>query len=76
MKRHKSDPEQFDSLSNMISRHYIDLIRSDGKINKLIPDKQPEGVGALIPHDYKGKVLRLWRFTLKPNYDDVIKNGS
>ena len=62
-----------DSLSNMVSRQYIMLTSPEGKIKSLIPQKQPNEMGVLIPSNNKGKVLRLWRFKLKPNYDDVKK---
>ncbi len=62
-------------LSEMISSHYNYLTSPEGKILRIIPDQQPNKLSVLIPHDYKGKVLKLWRFTLQANYDD-IKEGE
>lgn len=56
-------------LSGMISRRYNDLTTSEGHIDRLSPSNEPSSLGILIPPDYKGKFLPLWRFHLKPNDD-------
>lgn len=61
-------------LSHMISRQYNELTTKDGKVHNLTPQKQPHDLGVIIPKDYKGEVLRIWRFYLRPNYNDF--NGA
>jgi hypothetical protein len=63
-------------LSQMVSRQYRDLTASDGKVSLLSPTQEPGALGVLIPLDYKGQVLRLWRFRLQPNYDDLVRAGD
>ncbi len=58
-------------LSEMISSQYNLLTSPEGHIRQLAPDQQPNQLSVLIPHNYKGGVLKLWRFTLQPNYDDI-----
>ena len=62
-----------DFLSKMISSHYNYLTSNEGKIRQLVPNQQPDKLSILIPDNYKGKVLKLWRFDIKPNYDDIFK---
>jgi len=38
----------------------------------LSPNKDPAALGVLIRADYKGDMLRVWRFRLQPNYDDFV----
>ena len=70
--------EEFTSigwLSQMISRQYRSLTASDGAVSLLSPNEAPEDLGVLIPTDYKGTVLHLWRFSLQPSYDDEGLRG-
>ena len=69
------DFSMIDTLSNMLSIQYITLTSPKGKFNSLIPQKQPDEMGVFIPSNYNGKILRLWRFKLQSNYNDVVKNG-
>ena len=73
-------PEQYDRtqefailgfLSELISSNYNFLTSSKGEIMQLEPKQQPDDLCVLIPKDYKGKVLRLWRFNLQPNFEDL-----
>jgi len=57
------------SLSGMISRRFKDLTAPEATIERLVPSAEPGSLGIVIPKDYKGERLPLWRFTLKPNYD-------
>jgi hypothetical protein len=57
------------SLSGMISRRFKDSTAPEATIQRLVPSAEPGSLGILIPEDYKGKRLPLWRFILKPNYD-------
>jgi hypothetical protein len=76
----QSDPKQgfaiLGFLSEMISRQYNQLTAGDGEIRHLIPQAEPDQLGVLIPHDHKGKVLKLWRFNVQPNFDDITKKAS
>lgn len=58
-----------DTLSTIISRQYGQLTAPDGKVRCLSPDIAPGMLGFVIPEDYKGEALPLWRFIIKPNYD-------
>lgn len=54
------------TLSTMISRQYAEITAPSGKIEKLSTSRDPTSLDALIPHDYKGSKLPLWRFTIHP----------
>jgi hypothetical protein len=68
----ETDSEQgfeiVDSLSGMFSSFYRFATQEDEKIANLRVDITPGSWGTLIPGDYKGKALPLWRFILEPNY--------
>lgn len=73
-------PEQYDKsqefailgfLSELISSNYNFLTSSKGEIMQLEPKQQPDDLCVLIPKDYKGKVLRLWRFHVQPNFEEL-----
>ena len=59
--------EMVDSLSGMFSRFYTFATADEDKIARLRLDISPGSWGALIPKDYHGKVLSLWRFILEPS---------
>ncbi len=59
--------EMIGSMSQMISKQYKWITAPNGEISKLSPCKEPNSLGIVIPNDYKGEVLKLWRFILKPN---------
>lgn len=56
-------------LSGMIWRQYNYLTAPTGQIDKLSPSEEPGALGILIPKEYKGNQLPLWRFIQQPNYD-------
>jgi hypothetical protein len=73
-------PEQYDKkqgfamlgfLSELITSNYNFLTSPKGDILQLAPKQQPDDLCILIPNDYKGKVLRLWRFHVKPTIEDL-----
>lgn len=75
-------PEQYDKkqdfatlgfLSELITSNYNFLTSRQGEILQLTPKQQPDKLSIFIPHDYKGKVLRLWQFYVKPNFKDLTK---
>ena len=63
-------------LSQMISRQYVDITSEGSDVKSLTPHREPENLGVLIPKDYKGEVLKLWRFQMLPNLKDVPKMES
>lgn len=63
-------------LSEMISRQYNQLTAGEGETRHLIPQQEPDQLGVLIPHDHKDKALKLWRFKVKPNFDDITQKAS
>ena len=68
------DPELFRSigfLSQMISSQYIRSTSRSGKLATLSPKKGPAEFGIVIPDDYRGEALKLWRFTMLPKHADV-----
>ncbi len=56
------------SLSTMVSNQYNWITAPNGEISKLSPCREPDSLGIVIPQDYKGEVLKLWRIIIKPNY--------
>lgn len=58
-------------LSELITSNYKFLTSPDGEILQLTPKQQPGELKVLIPNDFAGNVLKLWRFDIKPNYDDL-----
>ena len=55
-------------LSHMISLQFNELTAEEGEIVRLSPGTDPSELGILIPANYEGKDVPLWRFTLSPNY--------
>ena len=55
------------TLSQMISREFMLLTSEEDSVNHLTAGEKPRDRSALIPRDYRGKVLKLWRFELKPH---------
>lgn len=75
-------PEQYDKkqgfamlgfLSELITSNYKLITSPEGEILQLTPKQQPGQLSVLIPSSYKGKVLKLWRFHIQPNYEDLIQ---
>lgn len=56
-------------LSHMISLQFNELTAEEGEIVRLSPSTDPDELGILIPVDFKGSDVRLWRFALSPNYE-------
>lgn len=61
--------ELLGSLSGAISRYYSYLTVSDQGVARLTPSQEPESLEVLVPLDYRGKHLPLWRFNMQPNYE-------
>lgn len=58
-------------LSQMISRKYDFLTAPEGEVSRLKPNESTESFGLVIPDDYKGEVLKLWRFSIMPKLEDI-----
>ena len=54
-------------FSQMISNQYLNFTSDDTALKRLSPNQDPAKLGVLIPNDYKGEVLKLWRFLQDPN---------
>jgi len=55
-------------VSSIASRHFSTITAPDGQIKSMLAPQDPESLGVLIPQDYKGVDLPLWRFVQEPNY--------
>ncbi len=53
------------ALSGMFSSRFRMLTSEEDEIRQLMVDEDPGELGRLIPDDYKGKALPLWRFVVK-----------
>lgn len=62
--------ELLGALSSMVSRQFNESTTSDSGIARFAPSLEPESFGVVIPSEYKGKNLPLWRFIIKPNYEE------
>jgi len=60
-------------LSQIISRQYIYHTASTAGIYSISPYASQEPFGVIIPDDYKGEVLPLWRFIQSHNNEEDIK---
>jgi hypothetical protein len=56
-------------LSRMVSLQFNELTAEAGEIVRLSPNLDPSKLGIIIPADFKGENLRLWQFTVSPNYE-------
>ncbi|MGH7204937.1 MAG: hypothetical protein ACREI2_01875 [Nitrospiraceae bacterium] len=69
-----AEPDKYDeqgfaiigSLSGMFSRYYRQMTLQDGRIGQIRVDVSPGSLGQLIPEDYKGQTLPLWRMVQQP----------
>jgi Holliday junction resolvase len=60
-------------LSSMISRHYNGLTTVDGAVVRLSPVADPGALGILIPSEYKGEQLPLWRLQCQSSRHADVK---
>lgn len=61
-----NDFQLLGSVSRIISKEYIRLTTKGNSIKQLMPNTKLSNIREVIPHDYHGTVLRLWRFIPKP----------
>lgn len=57
------------TLSSMVSTGFRETTVKEGKVFTLSLKSDPMMFKVLIPENYKGEKLPLWRFTLQPNLD-------
>lgn len=57
------------AMSQIISKQYLDATSAGEKISSLSPQNDAHEFGAIIPPDYKGEALPLWRLSQKPNFE-------
>ena len=62
----QEDFEIVGTLSTMISRQFNEITAPSGKVEKLSTSRDPSSLHALIPHDYEGSKLPLWRLIIHP----------
>ena len=76
--RDKSQPFAIHGyLSEMISCQYLRLTSDGRRVRHLSPKTEYNTLGILIPKDFVGDVLKLWRFVQRPKLDDVTgKRGN
>jgi hypothetical protein len=76
-KREDPNPEQrflmIGSLSEMICRQFNSLTTDHGRVTRLSPERDPSKFGAKIPQGFKGGVLGVWQFELKPEKEIFVK---
>lgn len=58
------------TLSTMIARQYNEITAPSGVVERLSTTRDPTSMEALIPHNYRGSKLPLWRFTVRPSNDE------
>lgn len=58
--------EMVGSLSSMFSAFYNSLTLQEGKVVDLLHCVDPGALAPIIPRDYHGRVLPLWRFIQQP----------
>lgn len=56
-------------LSHMVSLQFNELTAEEGEVVRLSPSTDPDNLGILIPADFRGDDVRLWRFVMSPNYE-------
>lgn len=54
-------------MSQMVSRQYNEMTAAHGRVDLLIPKRDPGDLGVIIPPGFKGETLRLWRLYLTPS---------
>ena len=61
-----NEPYMVGPLSTIISRQYGYFTAPDGKIKSLTPHISEQEFGFIIPKDYRGECLPIWRFYQAP----------
>lgn len=56
-------------LSHMVSLQFNELTAEEGEVVRLSLSTDPDNLGILIPADFRGDDVRLWRLVMSPNYE-------
>lgn len=71
--------EMIGSTAGMVSSHFEWLTTADARIVRLTPQISPGDMAPAFDETYRGEVLRMWLFNIRPNYKPLVrefKNGS
>jgi len=63
--------EMLGSLAGMVTNYYKWLTTANDEIVRLTPHLDPSDLAPALNDEYRGDVLRIWQFELKPNYDPL-----
>lgn len=63
-------------LSSMASRRYLELTSEGRSVKLLTPKCDPADLAVLIPDDYHGDVLKIWRWKVVPSLEDVVSTAE
>ena len=59
------------AMSQIVSKQYLDATSAGEQIKSLSPQNEAHKFGAIIPPDYAGEALHLWRLSQQPNFDET-----
>lgn len=59
------DFELIGFMSQMLSREYLSMTSDSEGVTCIVPDAQPHDLGVVIPADYQGQQLHLWRLEIQ-----------
>jgi hypothetical protein len=59
------------AMSQIITNQYLDATSAGPQIKSLSPQDDAHEFGAIIPRDYEGEALHLWRLSLQPNFEET-----
>jgi hypothetical protein len=62
--------EMIGYMSQMLSRQFDEITVGSEGVDLLIPKSDPEDLGVMIPSDYTGEKLPLWRFYPRPSIQE------
>jgi hypothetical protein len=64
------------TMSQMISNQYLRATSKEGVIRSLAPQVNANELGVIIPRDYEGEALHLWRLHVAPNFEDIDETNA
>lgn len=64
------------SIAGMISSYYKWLTTANDQIIRLTPHASPGEMAPGFDDAYRGKVLRLWQFEVRPNYEPLAQTSE
>ncbi|MEO3714130.1 hypothetical protein [Roseateles flavus] len=72
----RNEEQEFEligSTAGMVSRHFEWLTTADERIVRLTPQLTPAQMAPAFDESYRGQVLRMWQFELRPNPEPLIR---